>query len=216
MILFGVRTPLVVDYEESCRRLGIEIAAGISVSGTPRMLERSRIVTLDKLEESEVRAQFITCAFSSTRRRELCQLAVSAKLQAADALIDPTAILPKSVRVGVGTFINAGAVLGGACFIGDHVLINRAVSIGHHCIIGDFVSIGPGATLASNVRVEEGAVIGVGAVVVPNISIGRDAVIGAGSLIRRDVGEGIFVAGNPAVERPLDRKNSALNTEGEE
>jgi sugar O-acyltransferase (sialic acid O-acetyltransferase NeuD family) len=214
--LFGVRTPLVVDYEETCKRLGVEIAAGISVHGSPRMMDRSVIVNFDELTARAERHPFITCAFSSTRRKELSELAFASGFEASEALVDPTAVLPSSIRIGRGTFINAGAIIGGACYIGEHVLINRAASIGHHCVIGDFVSIGPGVSLASNVNVGEGAVIGVGAVIVPNIHVGKDAVIGAGSLVRKDVSEGVFVAGNPAVERALDRNKSALNTEGEE
>jgi len=216
IVLFGVRSPLVVDYEETCQRLDLEIAAAVSVSGNPRLQDRSRIVSVEQLVQAPPDAPFITCAFSSTRRRELASLARDAGLQVADALIDPTAILPRSIRVGAGSYVNAGVIIGGSCFVGEHVLVNRAVSIGHHCVLGDYVSIGPGATLASNVQVGEGAVIGAGAVIVPNIHIGADAVIGAGSLIRKDVGDGVFAAGNPAVERPLDRARSALNTEGEE
>jgi sugar O-acyltransferase (sialic acid O-acetyltransferase NeuD family) len=216
IVLFGVRSPLVVDYEETCKRLGVEITAGISVSGTPRMLDRSRIIPFDNLVESSLDEGFLTCAFSSTRRKELSELALNAGLEPAEALIDPTAVLPVSIRVGRGTYINASAVLGGASFIGEHVLINRAVSLGHHSVVGDFVSIGPGATLASNIHIGDGAVIGAGAVIVPNIRIGENAVIGAGSLVRKDVGDSVFVAGNPALEKKLDREKSALNTSGEE
>jgi sugar O-acyltransferase (sialic acid O-acetyltransferase NeuD family) len=216
IVLFGVRTPLVVDYEETCKRLGIEVAAGISVLGTPRMLDQSRVIQIDEISNANLEAAFVSCAFSSSRRKELNQLALASGLKAADALIDPTAVLPASVRVGRGTYINACAVIGGASFIGEHVLINRAVSLGHHSLIGDFASIGPGATLASNIHVGDGAVIGAGSVIEPNIRIGKDAVIGAGSLVRRDVGDNVFVAGSPATERPLDRKKSSLNTTGEE
>ena len=214
--LFGVRTPLVVDYEETCKRLGIEVAAGVSVHGMPRMLDPSQVIPLDDVSDVKLDIAFITCAFSSTRRKELSELALAAGLKVAEALIDPTAVLPTSIRVGRGTFINACAVIGGASFIGEHVLINRAVSLGHHSLVGDFVSIGPGATLASNIHIGDGAVIGAGAVIVPNIRIGKDAVIGAGSMVRKDVGDGVFVVGNPAKERPLDREKSSLNTAGEE
>ena len=216
IVLFGVRTPLVVDYEETCRRLGVGIAAGISVGGTPRVLDRSRVVPLEAMPGRAIDSPFVACAFSSTRRRELCELALTAGLHVADALIDPTAVLPASIRVGKGSYVNAGVIIGGACFIGEHVLINRAVSLGHHCVLGDFVSIGPGATLASNIHVGDGAVIGAGAVIVPNVRIGKEAVVGAGSLVRKDVGDGEFVAGNPAVQKLLDREKSALNTAGEE
>jgi sugar O-acyltransferase (sialic acid O-acetyltransferase NeuD family) len=216
LVLFGVRSPLVVDYEETCKRLGIEVVAGVSVLGAPRMLDSSQVVPFDELSGAGIEAAFVTCAFSSTRRKELSELAIASGLNAATALIDPTAVLPASIRVGRGTFINACAVIGGASFIGEHVLINRAVSLGHHSLVGDFVSIGPGATLASNIKVGDAAVIGAGAVIVPNIQIGEGAVIGAGALVRKDVGDGVFVAGNPATEKPLDREKSALNTEGEE
>ena len=216
ILLFGVRTPLVVDYEETCSRLGIEVIAGVSVNGTPRMLDPSRVVAFDKLASTDLDVPFISCAFSSTRRKELCALALSAGLHVADALVDPNAVLPKSIRVGEGTFINAGVVIGGSSFVGEHVLINRAVSIGHHSLIGDYVSIGPGATLASNIRIAEGAVIGAGAVILPNMQIGKDAVVGAGALVRQSVGDGVFVVGNPAVEKPLNREKSSLNTTGEE
>ena len=216
IILFGVRSPLVVDYEETCRRSSIDIVAGVSVAGSPRMLDASLAVSMEEFEGMSHTAGFVTCAFSSSRRRELAGLAQSAGLEPAAALGYPTAVLPASIRVGSGTYINACAVIGGASFIGEHVLINRAVSLGHHSLVGDFVSIGPGATLASNIQVGDGATIGAGAVIVPNIRIGREAVIGAGSLVRRDVPEGAFVAGNPAVEKPLDREKSALNTAGEE
>jgi sugar O-acyltransferase (sialic acid O-acetyltransferase NeuD family) len=216
IVLFGVRTPLVVDYEETCIRLGIEVVAGISVDGAPRMLDPSLVIQFDDMSEANVDAAFITCAFSSERRKELNELALASGLKVAEALIDPTAVLPTSIRVGRGTYINTGAVIGAASFIGEHVLINRAVSLGHHSLVGDFVSIGPGATLASNIHVGDGAVIGAGAVIVPNIRIGINAVIGAGSLVRQDVGDGIFVAGNPTKERPLNREKSSLNTTGEE
>jgi len=54
IVLFGVRTPLVVDYEETCKRLGIEVVAGISVLGTPRMLDRSRVISLDDILDTPI------------------------------------------------------------------------------------------------------------------------------------------------------------------
>lgn len=220
-LLFGIRSPLVVEYEESLSRLGTAPLASISINDTPRVLDHSLVLDFETLSKSDLerlagQAGFITCAFASLRRQQLCTIAQAAGFQPADALCDPSAILPGSLSVRAGTFINAGAIVGGATFIGAHTLINRAVSIGHHCMIGDFVSIGPGATLASNIRVGDGTTIGVGATIVPNITIGRNAVIGAGSLVRKDVPDDCFVAGNPAVERPLNREKSTLNTAGEE
>ena len=220
-LLFGCRSPLVVDYEESLLRNGDLHAASVSLGDTPRVLDHSKVVAIESMAASTLLSDrdalgFITCAFSSERRRELSAMALSLGLRAAPALVDTTAVLPRSIRLGHGSFINAAAVIGGATLIGSHTLVNRAVSIGHHCMIGDFVSIAPGVTLTSNVKVGDGATIGAGAVVVPNITIGDGAVIGAGSLIRTDIAAGEFWAGNPAKQRELNINQSALNTAGEE
>jgi len=220
-VIVGCRSPLVVDYEETLIRCNAALLASISLGGTARVLDQSKVVAIEAFFIDELISRhgafgYISCAFSAIRRRELVQVAEQLGLTAATALVDPTAVLPRSIRLGEGTFINAGAIIGGATFVGAHTLVNRAASLGHHCMIGDFVSIAPGVTLASNVRVGDGVTIGAGAVVVPNITIGEGAVIGAGSLIRRDIEPGSFWAGNPAVSRELNRERSALNTSGEE
>lgn len=213
MVLFGVRSPLIVDYEETCKRLGIPISLAVSVNGTPRLLSDCPIVNLEEFDAERAEDPFVACAFTPSRRAELIRMAVDLGCEPAAALIDPNAVLASSVRVGDGSFINAGVVIGAASMIGAGVLINRAASVGHHAALGDFVSLGPGATLAGNVHVEAGTMIGAGATVLPNIRIGRNAIVGAGSLVRRDVEANTFVAGNPAVERAFDASKSSLHVE---
>ncbi|MGZ0172151.1 MAG: acetyltransferase [Planctomycetales bacterium] len=213
MVLFGVRSPLVVDYEETLKRLGISISLAVSVNGTPRLLSECRTVDLSQFDAKSVTEPFIACAFTPSRRAELMRMANDLGCVAAPALVDPNAVLASSVRVGDGTFINAGVVIGAASIIGAGVLINRSASVGHHAALGDFVSLGPGATLAGNVHVEAGSMIGAGATVLPNVRIGADAIVAAGSLVRRDVAANTFVAGNPAIEREFDASKSSLHVE---
>jgi sugar O-acyltransferase (sialic acid O-acetyltransferase NeuD family) len=215
IVLFGVRSPLVVDYEETCRRAGIEIVAGVNLGGTPRSVGIAKIVTPDALVAGPG-APFVVCAFGPVRRRELTVLAVSRGLRIAEALVDPTAIIAASARIGKGTFVNAGVVIGGASLIGQNVVVNRAANLGHHTMLGDFVSIGPGATLAGNVHVGEGSVVGAGSVIQPDIRIGRDAVVAAGSVVRRHVPDAATVAGNPATPRRYDARRGGLNPRGGE
>lgn len=213
MILFGIRSPIVVEYEETLHRLGVELRAGISVNGTPRLVDTRRAITLAEFEAAPFSGAFLACAFTPRRRRELIGMARARGLTLAGALVDPTAILARSVRVGDGSFINAGAIIGAVSMIGEGVLINRAVSLGHHSLIGDHVSIGPGATLAGNIHVGEGAMIGAGATVLPDIRIGAGAIVAGGSLVRAHVPEGAFVAGNPAAERSFNPARSSLHVE---
>ena len=121
LILFGVRSPLVVEYEESCHRANIVIRAGISVNGAPRLLDAKLAIPFDQFSAVGVSSPFIACAFAPGRRRALALMAVEKGLVHATALIDPTAAVARSSRVGDGSFVNAGAVIGGLSFLGEGV-----------------------------------------------------------------------------------------------
>ena len=216
MILFGVRSPLVVDYEETCHRLGIPITAAIRIEGPSRLVDSSNIVELAEFDPAGTDDRFVACAFSPERRAALMAQALWLGLVPAPALIDPSAVLARSVRVGDGSFVNAGVVIGAVSLIGTGVLINRSASLGHHTVLGDHVSIGPGATLAGNIQVGAGALIGAGAVVLPHLRIGPGAVVPAGTLVRRHVPEGVLVAGDPARPRPVFRAKAGPSATDDE
>ncbi len=198
LILFGVRSPMIVDIEETCGRAEVRIVAAVSVRGQPRLMDPSALVSLEDLADRHMSAPFLACAFTPARRRELTELAVAQGLEPALSLIDPAATVARSARLGEGGYVNAGAVVAALCFVGEGVLINRNASVGHHSVIGDFVSIGPGATLASNARIGDDVSIGAGAVILPNVTIGAGAVVAAGAVVRKDVPAGMTAAGNPA------------------
>lgn len=212
MILFGVRSPLIVDIEETLHRLNIEVAAAVSVNGVPRLVNRDKLVDLTDFVATPG-AAFLATAFAPRRRQALVEQAIALALVPAPALVDPSAILPRSLAIGVGSFVNAGVVVGALSIIGDNVLVNRAASLGHHTMLGDFVSIGPGATLAGNIRVGAGSMIGAGSTILPNVRIGENAIVSAGSVVRKHVPDGAFVVGNPAVVKPFDVRRSTLDVE---
>ena len=200
IVLFGVRSPVVVEYEDVCARAGIAITAGISLGGAPRLMNPSILVERQDMGGRFVGLPFIPVAFSSQRRRGLAAQAVENGLILAPPLVDPSATVSPNARIRNGTFINAGVVVGAVSFIGTCCLLNRSASVGHHTILGDFVSIGPGATLASNIRIGDGCLIGAGSTILPNVEIGSGSVIAAGSVVRKSVPPGMLVSGNPARE----------------
>jgi len=212
MILFGARSPLVVDFEETLARRGIAVALAVSVSGAARVLDRSRLVELADFV-AEVGAEFLAPAFAPMRRAELIAQAEAMGLAKAQALVDPTAVLPRSIRIGAGSYINAGVVIGAMSMLGEGVLVNRAASLGHHTVLGDLVSVGPGATLAGNIHVGAGSVVGAGAVILPNVRIGAGSIVSAGAVVRKHLGDGVLVIGNPAEERRFNPRISSLNVE---
>lgn len=214
LVIFGARSPLVVDLEETCARAGRPIACAVSVAGAPRLLDRRLAVAPEALRPGPGITGFVPCAFAPDRRRALWDMARALGLDPDAALIDPAATVARSARIGAGGYVNAGAVIGALVFAGDGVLVNRAASIGHHSVLGDFVSIGPGATLASNARLGDGVVIGAGAVILPNVTIGAGATVAAGAVVRKAVAAGALVAGNPA--RPLRAMARPNRAEGDE
>jgi sugar O-acyltransferase (sialic acid O-acetyltransferase NeuD family) len=114
------------------------------------------------------------------------------------ALIDPHVVTAPTTRIGEGSFINAGCVIGARTSIAPHAVINRAAAIGHHVRIGRCASVGPGAIIGGMVEIGPGAMIGAGAILLPNVKVGAFAVIGAGAVVTRDVGDHVKVYGNPA------------------
>lgn len=215
MVLFGVRSPLVVDYEISALRRDTPFRFGISLDGHPRSMFGVRIVDFADLAGVE-RLPALPCAFGPERREALASMAAAAGFPLAESLIDPTAILPPGLRIGAGGFVNAGVVIGGGCLFGDGVLLNRSASVGHHCVLDDWVSIGPGAILSGNVRVGRTSMIGAGAVLQSDIRIGANVRVAAGAVVRKSVPDNSMVSGNPGKVVPLRAVPSTLLRAGGE
>jgi len=138
------------------------------------------------------------------RRAELFQLLHDCGL-AAPALVHPRAVLARSSRVGDGSVVFGGCVLGAGIELGVNGVCYSGVIVEHDCRVGDHCYLSPGVVLAGQVTVERGAFLGAGAVVVPGIRIGAEAIIGAGAVVIEDVPAGMTVFGVPARAREARR-----------
>lgn len=112
-------------------------------------------------------------------------------------VIHPNAYLAKSVSLGLGTVVMAGATIQTDAKIGAHCIINTNASIDHNCFINDYVHISPGATICGECEIGECSWIGAGAVIIQCIKIGKNCIIGAGSVIINDIPDNAIVVGNP-------------------
>jgi len=112
--------------------------------------------------------------------------------------IHPRAIVARSVRLGSGITVVAGAVVNPDSVLGDHSVVNTGATVDHDCVLGDFAHIGPGAHLAGGVRVGRDAFIGIGASITQGIEIGEGAIVGAGSVVIDHVPSHVTVKGVPA------------------
>ena len=128
-------------------------------------------------------------------------------------LVHPTAVLPASVAVGVGTVVHAFTVATADVVIGDHVQIMPSCVITHDDRIEDFATLGAGARLAGAVTVGRGAYVGSGALIREGVTIGDRGARWHGRVVVRDVPSGETWAGVPA--RPLDRGASVRSPKAE-
>jgi sugar O-acyltransferase (sialic acid O-acetyltransferase NeuD family) len=199
IVIYGVGSPLVVDAEETCARLGIPVAAGIrNVRGETHITSDIPVVDADAATDEQRACRVVVPLFTPGFRGSALADARNRGFAPAVTIVDPTSVVASSTTIGQGVFVNAGVTVGGAAELGDHVLVNRGASLGHHDRLAELVSVGPGAVLAGNVTLGRGAVVGAGAVVLPAVEIGANAVVGAGAVVTRDVPANAVVVGNPA------------------
>lgn len=194
VILFGAGSPVIVDIEETCARVGWSIAAVVkNVPGEVHAIGEAPVVEASP----DLRLTFavVLPLFGPANRRRAWEHAISLGAQTFPNLIDPTSVLPRRIDIAEGCYINARCVIGAAARIGRFAFINRGASLGHHLRLGEFASVGPGVTIAGQVSIGVGAMIGAGAVVLPGITVGAHAIIGAGSVVHRDVPDGATVIG---------------------
>jgi hypothetical protein len=199
IVIYGVGSPIVADFQESLTRAGITVAAAVrNMPCEVRLLDQTPFIELAQVTAEVLAFPFLAPFFTPANRQQAAREAFGVGFRSAYSLIDPTVPRPRSLVHGPGLFVNAGCTLGAASQFDEFVFVNRAASIGHHVHCGAFVSIGPGAVVAGAVRIGRGSVVGAGAVVLPELNIGSNSVVGAGAVVTKDVPDNCLVLGTPA------------------
>jgi sugar O-acyltransferase (sialic acid O-acetyltransferase NeuD family) len=191
IVLYGVGSPLVVEYEETCRRLGIAVVAAVrNRREFPAWQAHSAVTELEDVTSAHREVGCVCPFFTPENRRTAAAEASAAGFHFAPALIDSTAVIASSSSFGVGSFVNAGSIVGACSVAGEQVVVNRGSSVGHHVELGAFVSIAPGVVICGHAAVGPDTLIGAGAIVLPKVRIGAGSLIGAGVVVARDVPAG--------------------------
>jgi len=113
-------------------------------------------------------------------------------------VIHPSAFIAPSVKMGVGNFIKARAVIETNTEIGDCCIIDNGVVIAHDNIIGNACHIAPGAIFGSSIKIGKNTIVGIGASISTNIHVGQNSIISVGSAVTKNVGVNSVVDGVPA------------------
>lgn len=113
-------------------------------------------------------------------------------------IIDPTALVSESARIGPGSVIcefvtiHAGVTLASNVLVQPFSNLGHDVKVGVHAVLSSYCSPGGGVLIESQVY------IGMHATIQENLRIGESAIVGMGSVVYRDVPPGQTVLGNPA------------------
>lgn len=113
-------------------------------------------------------------------------------------IIDSSAIISSSARLGIGNFIGKMAVINADAEIGNNNVINTKALIEHECKVGSHNHLSTNSVINGNVVVEDKVFIGSSSVCNGQLRIGYGSIIGSGSVIIKDVPANVTVVGVPA------------------
>lgn len=118
-------------------------------------------------------------------------------------IIDPTAIISKSIKIGTGNTIFPGVVINTGVNIADNVIIATGTTIDHDTRIDNHVLVSAGVTIGGYCHIEEGSLIALGANIVSGVRIGNNSLIAAGSTVVNNIKENSKVYGIPAKPKQI-------------
>lgn len=113
-------------------------------------------------------------------------------------IIDPSAVVSKSVSIGLGSFVGKGSIVNADTKIADICIINSGSIVEHECTVGKGTHIAVGATVCGQVTIGDMCMIGANSTVNQCVSIGNYSIIGSGSVVVNNIEDKVTAVGVPA------------------
>lgn len=185
----------VVAFADSALQGG-EIAGIRVVSGETAELARA---------SQELQASVVVAVGDNAARQRIQTQLWEAGVSLA-RVVHPSANVLGRARLGGGSVLLAGCVVGVDADVGEGVVINTGASVDHDCVVGPFAHLSPGVHLGGQVRIGEGTHLAVGVSVRNAVSVGAWSVVGVGAAVVCDIPERVVAYGVPAkVARRAER-----------
>ena len=113
-------------------------------------------------------------------------------------IIDSTAVISPSARLGKGVIVCEMVLIHAFADISDGVLLQPQVVVGHDIKIGKYSVLGAHCAPGGESTFGEKVYVGMNASIKEKLVIGDDAIISMGAVVYTDVEAGNTVIGNPA------------------
>lgn len=113
-------------------------------------------------------------------------------------IIDKTAVLDNTVKMGNGIFVGKNAVINTESEISNGCIINTGAIIEHECFIGKFTHVAPGAVICGDCYIDDDVHIGANTCIKQGIKIEKGVMVGMGSVVINNVLKQMKIFGNPA------------------
>lgn len=112
--------------------------------------------------------------------------------------VHPAASVARGARIGAGSVVMAGSVVGSDAEIGEHAVLYAGSCIEHDSRIGSFVSLAPKAATGGNAAIGDYTAVAIGVSIIHGVAVGEHCVIGAGSTVVRNIASHTVAYGTPA------------------
>jgi hypothetical protein len=110
IVIYGVGSALIADVEETARRAGVRIAAGIRNHEAPvRATPGYPIIEPDDIPSSLKWLPFVVALFRPGNRKAAVEEALAMGFRQHASLLDATSILPSSFANGDGLYVTLAA-----------------------------------------------------------------------------------------------------------
>lgn len=148
---------------------------------------------------------YVVCALANVNKRKKIIENLPSNCHIT-TLIDPSAIIHKSAKIGEGSMIFASTLIGIEANVGKQAIVLYGAKVNHDCKVGEYVTIYPNATISGKCSIGNFCEIGTGASIIQGKSICDSAVIGVGAAVFTNVKNPGTTYGNPAVTMGVKNK----------
>lgn len=162
-----------------------KVSLGVKILGVPVV---GNLNSIDSLLELSIN-NFIIAFGVLEKRKKRFELFLELKEKGClfPNVVHPKAIVEKSVNMGSGNVILAGANVGSSVVLGDLNYINNNSLISHDCCLFNNIHIAPSAVLASSIKIKSHVLIGMNCTLYYGINIGESSTILNGLIINCDI-----------------------------